>query len=277
MALATIILMTRIWGMGQSFSVYEHPFFSHSSPTLVVAAKDLPEAESIIKAQSDSVLWLDVRFSKDKEVFVLSASEDTRFLKDRRSQQEAQPQTAIYTSGRLAEYNWEDIHGFFPQTVLLNEFYKTFPNTRFILNVIDNVSDAHTTLVNHLEKSKPNERTLVQSEALILMTAIKDLKPEWLYGTSKPDIMRFLSFDAMWILPAVQFKGDVAIFPFKVSNRPAFNIEILQEMKRRHKKILLGPLQSQEELQAAEELSVDGFIFRNLEEFQLWLGQSPAK
>lgn len=276
MALATIILMTRIWGMGQSFNVYEHPFFSHPSPTLVVSAKDLKEASVAVQAQPEIVLWLDVRFSKDKEVFVLSSTEDAFFLKDRRVRQEANPQTPIYTSGRLAEYNWGDIHSFFPETSLLNEFYAAFPTARFILNVVDNVSDAHTTLVNHLEKSKPNERTLIQSEALILMTAIKDLKPEWLYGTSKPDIMRFLSFDAMWILPSVQFKGDVAVLPFKVSNRPAFNIEILQEMRRRHKKILLGPLQSQEELQIAEELSVDGLIFRNFEEIQQWLGQSPA-
>lgn len=275
LAVATIITATRIWGLGQSFIPFEHAFFKNP-PQIIVKVETLEQAEATLKIKADAVLWLDVRFSREKTPFILPVKKDPAFLAHKKEKQKENPTTPIFISGRLAEYPWEQINEFYKDTPALKEFYVQFPQTRFVLNIIDNVSDAHTALVSSLEGLSTNDRTFIQSDTLILMTTIKELKPEWVYGTSVSDLTRLLSFDSIWILPSTQFKGDVFVAPFKLKNRPAFNDDILLEMRRRYKRIYLGPIESKEQFDYAKTWEADGYITDNLTEFLKLLGESPA-
>lgn len=276
-AVAILIFMARIWGLGQSYPLYDHAFFNGPTPLLILKVDSLEKAQQAVELRPDVVLWLDVRFSREKTVFVLPPAKDREFLDAKQKEQEKNPQTPILISGRLAEYPWQQIQDFFKSTPTLLEFYQQFPKTRFIVNVIDNVGEAHTTLVEVLKDSKPNQRTLVQSDVLVLMTAIKEIKPEWVYGTSTPDLMRLMTFDSMYVLPSTQFKGDVFIAPFTIMKRPAFNDDIITEMRRRNKRILLGPIQSESQFAEASRLKVEGYITENLPELLRHLGQGPVQ
>ncbi|MNS99430.1 hypothetical protein D3C72_1338320 [compost metagenome] len=185
--------------------------------------------------------------------------------------QKANPQAPIFTGGKLSEYTWEQINEFYKTTPALKEIYEKFKDTRFVLNVIDNVSEVHTTVVAAIEGLNPDARTFLQSDALIIITSIKELKPMWVYGTSYPDIMRLLSFDSLYILPSTQFKGDVFVAPFKVLKRPAFNDDIIAEMRRREKKVFLGPIENEEEYNKAKSLNADALITSNLPQLLEWM------
>jgi diaminopimelate decarboxylase len=63
----------------------------------------------------------------------------------------------------------------------------------------------------------------------------------------------------------------------KILNRPAFNSDVINEMRRRHKKIFLGPIKTREELQQAKEVKADGYITDSITELQIWLDQGPAQ
>jgi hypothetical protein len=89
--------------------------------------------------------------------------------------------------------------------------------------------------------------------------------------------MRMMSFDSMWILPSTQFKGDVFISPFTLLKRPAFNDDIVAEMKRRHKKIFLGPISTKEQLDDAKRLGADAYITEDLPQLQEWLDQGQVQ
>ncbi|MBV2168748.1 MAG: hypothetical protein KUL82_08585 [Bdellovibrio sp.] len=269
--------MARIWGLGQNYPLYEHAFFAGPSPAIIVKANTLEDVENALKLRPDAIIWVDVRYSREKVPFALSPSRDKEFLEMKRQEQEKNPTTPILIGGKLPEYPWEQINEFYKTTPAIKEYYEQFPQTRFILNVVDNVSEAHTALVEAIKDLKPNERTLIQSEALIIMTSIKDIKPEWVYGTSTPDLMRLMTFDAMYVLPSTQFKGDVFIAPFKILNRSAFNDDIILEMRRRNKRIFLGPIQSDSQLAEASRYKADGYITENLPELLRLLGQGPAQ
>ncbi|UOF00256.1 PI-PLC domain-containing protein [Bdellovibrio reynosensis] len=275
--LGVLILMARIWGMGQTFPKFEHAFFNGPAPLIIVKVDTLDKAKQVLAQKSDAILWLDVRLSKERTPYILVASRDQEFLTFKQKQQEENPSAPIFTGGRLSEYTWEQINEFYKTTPALKEFYEQFPTTRFVLNIVDNVSDAHTAIMNTIEGFKPNDRTLIQSDALIIMTSIKELKPQFVYGTSTPDLMRLLSFDSMWILPSTQFKGDVFIAPFTLKKRPAFNDEIIAEMRRRHLRIFLGPIRNQEELTIATRHKAEALITENLSELLLLLGEGPAQ
>lgn len=275
---AVLIIMARIWGLGQSFTLYEHAFFSQTkTPLTIVKVDSIDKAQQAVQLQPEAVLWLDVRFSRDKEIFVLPAAEDRKFLQSKREEQAKDLNKLVLIGGKLSEYPWEQIKSFFNNVVLLKDYYKMFPTNRFVLNIVDNVADAHAVLVSSLKDFKPDERTLIQSDALVIMTSVKELKPEWLYGTSVPDLMRLLALDSMWILPATQFKGDVFIAPFKIQNKTAFNDDIIAEMRRRKKRIFLGPITNPSQLAEAQRLQVEGFITEDLPQLIQMLGQSPAQ
>ncbi len=272
-----LIFMARIWGLGQSYPRYEHAFFAGSQPLIIVKVDTLEKAQETINLKPDAVLWLDVRFSREKTPFILPAIRDREFLNFKQQEQEKNPSVPIMIGGRLSEYPWEQINEFFKVTPALKEFYVQFPTTRFVLNIVDNIGEAHTTLVEAIKDHKPNDRTFIQSDTLIIMTSIKELKPEWVYGTSTPDIMRLMTFDSMFVLPSTQFKGDVFVAPFTVMKRPAFNDNIIAEMRRRNKRLFLGPISTEAQLAEASRLKAEGYITENLPELLKLLGQGPAQ
>ncbi|WP_246845217.1 hypothetical protein [Bdellovibrio sp. NC01] len=259
-----LILTTRIWGLGQTFPEYKSPFYEGTSPMIIVKAETLPKIDEVLKLKPDAVIWVDVRMSREKTAFILSPTHDNEFLKQKEEQQKANPTAKIFIGGKLSEYPWEQINEHFKDTPALRELYEKYPNTRFVLNVVDNVSDVQTAVVSAIEDLKPDNRTLVQSEALVILSSIKELKPAWVYGTSTPDIMRFMSFDSLWILPATQFKGDVFVAPFKIMKRNAFNADIIEEMRRRHKPVFLGPIADSAQLKMAQDFKADGLITEDL-------------
>lgn len=276
-AVAVLIFMARIWGLGQNYPRYEHAFFNGSSPLIIAKITTLEQAQEAVSLRPDVVLWIDVRFSREKVPFILPASRDNEFLDRKRQEQEKNPTVPIMIGGRLSEYPWEQINEFFKNTPSLKEFYQQFPKTRFVLNIVDNVGEAHTTLVDTIKEFKPNERTLIQSDVLVIMTSIKEIKPEWVYGTSTPDLMRLMTFDSMYVLPSTLFKGDVFIAPFTIKKRPGFNVDIITEMRRRNKRIILGPIESEAQFAEASRLKVEGYITENLPELLRLLGQGPAQ
>jgi hypothetical protein len=265
--IGVLILMARIWGQGQTFAEFPHEYFAGPAPLIVVKADSLDAVRAILAKKSDAAIWIDVRVSNDKVAFVLSPSRDEEFMVNRLKMQEANPQTRIYTGGRLSEYPWEQINEFYKTTPALKEYYQQFPQTRFVLNLVDNAMDVHVTVTDAIAELNPDKRTIIQSEANVVIDSVKTLKPAWLYGTSVPDLARMLTFDSLYVLPAIQFKGDVFIAPFRVSKRDAFNADIIAEMRRRHKRIILGPLKSAEEYAKAQTYSPDGYIFETLEQF----------
>ena len=63
-------------------------------------------------------------------------------------------------------------------------------------------------------------------------------------------------------------RSDVFLVPLKIKDRQVFSESLNEELVRRKKKIMLGPLISWEEFENARKFKVDGFIFRNLVDFE---------
>ncbi|MFM6928093.1 MAG: hypothetical protein ACKOX6_06480 [Bdellovibrio sp.] len=263
--------MARIWGLGQVYPEYQSVFFDGKTPYIVVKADTLDKVREVTTARPDAIIWADVRISKGNVAYILPPHRDADFLNAKAAAQKANPTAQIMMGGKLSDYSWEQINEFYNTTPALKEYYEQFPKTRFILNVVDNVTDVESTVVEAIKDLNPDNRTLIQSDANVISMAIKSLKPVWLYGTGTPDLMRLMSFDSMWVLPAVQFKGDVFIAPFKIMNRPGFNDDVITEMQRRKKKIFLGPIKNEEDFKRAANFKIDGYITEDLKQLESWM------
>jgi glycerophosphoryl diester phosphodiesterase len=251
-------MTSRLWGLGQSFPEFQHPFFA-SSPLVILKVESEKELSEALQQKPDIVFWLDVTTTKDHKLIVFG-----RDLSSKEMSLEA------YHGPKSMAYNYQELKNMHPDMQELKDVISKYGAQRFVLNILDNVDNVHIGVTEALKGLSPEKRILLQSNYNVVMTSIKDLEPFWLYGCSQADLMRFLTFESMWILPAAPFKGDVYISPFVLLGRPAFHESTLEEVRRRNKKIVLGPALDKKEFDDATRLKVDGLIVEKLSDFLEW-------
>ncbi len=126
---------------------------------------------------------------------------------------------------------------------------------------MSNALDIHKEVVAFIEMNNLSQRVLVNSPIDIIIKAIKELKPMWIYGTSISEVTRLKTFSTIMLEPAIGLRGDVFIAPVSYLSRPLADELLVTEMKRRKKIVLLGPLVNESEITPAEQLHPDGIIF----------------
>ncbi|MGZ3742559.1 MAG: hypothetical protein ACXVB1_06115 [Pseudobdellovibrionaceae bacterium] len=258
--LFVVLLISRLWGMGQQYPVFHHPFFDTApSPLIIVKVSTEKQLQEVNQQKPDAAFWLYVETTNDQKIIV--------FAHDLQAKEMS---IETYRGPKPLAYSLQQLQKLRPETRELKEVLKRFPTQKFVLNILDNVTGIHTGLADVLTDLSPEKRILIQSNYNVILTSLKALQPFWLYGCSQADLMRFLTFESMWLLPTTPFKGDVYIAPFTLMGRPAFHESTLEEVRRRNKKIILGPALDKREFDDALRLKADGIIIENLSDYLNW-------
>lgn len=230
--IALLLFMTvRLWGENQRYKPFDAPFFKGSSPALIVGW----EQNFLLEKNPEIILWVDTYRAENENLLVKPWA-------DRNRSAHQLEQTAN------------------PARPLLKDLLLKFPNSRFVINCNDNVHDIHRQLVQVIEESNATDRVMIQSDYNTILISSKELSPLIVYGSTIADLARLKTFESMFLLPVAPFKGDVFFSPLKVRNRTAVSKGIVLEMKRRFKKVFIGPISNQEELIKAREFEPDGLF-----------------
>jgi hypothetical protein len=237
MALASVYF----WGLGRVFPKYNHPFFAEKTPWIILP---LSWTEELSK-YPNTIIWLNIFKEKNQTLSVLSENKDPG------------------------------------KNLALSEVLNKVGNRRVIFNIISNVEDIDRQMLAFIKDSGKSEQILVQSDFDIILRAMKDQDANHPYGSSQSDRLRFNTFKgmALWsngLLPATPFKGDVYISPLKWKNISLINEQIRNELRRRQKFIILGPLTNKEEVNQAESLNPDGFYFGKKEALEFFVHSHPG-
>lgn len=255
-----VLLISRLWGLGQQYPEFKHPFFEGpSSPLIIIKINSEKELEEAVRKKPDAGYWLDVESTNDQKIIVFAHDLEQKEMS-----------IQAYRGPKPLAYSFSQLQTVRPEVRELRKILLQYPTQKFILNILDNVVGIHTGLSEHLKGLSPEQRILIQSNYNVILTSLKELEPFWLYGCSQADLMRFLTFESMWILPATPFKGDVYIAPFILVGRPAFHESTLEEIRRRNKKVILGPVLDKKEFDDALRLKSDGIIVENLSDYLKW-------
>lgn len=269
---AMMLMTARFWGLGLPYQEFKHPFFDQRA-IYTVQVENLGQAADAVKADSEVVLWVDVRITKDGKLFVLSQTTANSFLKP-------ENMGSDFRGNKTYMYDWAQIKTYFTEAKPLADFVSQFPKQRFVVNVIDNQYDIHEILTKELKDFSPEKRIIVQSETDVILKSVKDKEPFWLFGTSLPELTRLITFSSIGLHPAISVRGDVMISPLRIHERNFINEQVLSEMKRRLKKVLIGPVKNDAELNQAVSLFqknlVDGFIVENPKQIKLISAQIGA-
>lgn len=255
-----LVTITRFWGLGQQYPDFQHAFFENSPvPVVILKVSNEKQLEDAIKIKPDLGIWLDVETTLDAKVVVFAREFNAKELS-----------IEAFRGPKSMAYEFQKLKNIHPELMELQTLVSKYPQLRFVLNITDNVDNVHKWVTDVLKGQSGEKRFLLQSNYNVIMTSIKDIEPFWLYGCSQADLMRFLTFDSMWILPATPFKGDVFISPFNLMGRNAINENVIAEARRRKKKIVLGPLLNKSEFDDASRLKADGIVIEKLSDFLTW-------
>lgn len=260
-----VLLSVHYWGLGRVYPIYNYSFFSGTNPIYIARTNSYSEVSSAYLLRPDVVFWLDVRESLDGELILVDPAQSKLIL----TQTNLGPDK--WRGHNLNSYSTSDLQKLIPGTAVLKDFIKKYPKQKMIINVVDNIYDIHKKIVQVLDEPESENRFLIQSDTHVILTSIKSLKPLWIFGTSMADIMRLLSFNSVFILPAAPFQGDVFITPLSILDRKVLNTDVISEMRHRNKRIIIGPISTESEFEEAWALKPDGFFLENPEISKRWI------
>jgi len=260
-----VIFITRSWGLSQVEAYYEHPFFQKEVTLQLEIYKEVFLPEELSEKN-----YISVHKTEDGQLLVMTPEEMLSFFKIKKEEQLHSPQVFVFKGNKLSNYTLKEITEKTSRWSKLELFRESLcqnSKNRTIINIADNATNIDLSLVEFFDTCpKIGDQILISSRIGIVVTSIKTLRPRWLFGSSQDDWMRFLTYHSLYILPATPFKRDVYIAPVKYKKRSIINEDIINEMRRRNKKIVLGPIQNLEELEIAKSFKPDGLI---LSKFQL--------
>ncbi len=215
------VLITKFWGKSQVYIDYVHPFTASAPADLTFSRPGFATLQTDIDSQKN--LFLDIGITRDQQLVI--------------------PKTEIKKPIRNLSY--ADIKD---QVILLSDISEILKTRRMIFNILDSVIAVHEIIFENFKNIgfEKGENFLVTSEFEQPVKALKDIAPSWIYGSTRPEILKIVAMQSMYILEAATIRADFIIQPLNIRNQKFFNEELLQELKRRHKRIIVGPISQQE-------------------------------
>lgn len=234
------LLTTKMWGRSRHFPEYQHAFFTAEASKLPVLFQDTvglsrSEAEALLGGNEN--LYLEVAFTQD-QILVLPLKKFERAVR---------------------YYNLADIKNDVLDVDQLAPYLKK--DRKFILKLMENTRAEHEVFVENMKKMglEKSQNFLVMSDYEAPLKALKEIEPAYVYGSSKPEVLRIVAMQSMYILEAVTLRADALVQPLELRNKEFFNEELLNEMKRRFVKIIVGPVNTAE-VSRAQQLNPFGII-----------------
>jgi hypothetical protein len=141
------------------------------------------------------------------------------------------------------------------QDVLVLEDYKDLLRSKkIIFNIIENSAAVHENFVHNMKELglEKGENFIVFSPYEAPIKSLKELAPAYLYGTTQPEILKILAMNSMYLIEAANIRADFIIHPLQIRKQTFFVDSLVQEFKRRNKKIIVGPIQAAEKEEAVK-------------------------
>jgi hypothetical protein len=234
------LLTVKFWGQSQSYTEYKHPMLLAETQPIEFIKPSYKNLQSEI----DSVhnLYLDVTTTQDQKL-VLPKKDWPSSVKPIRNSK------------------YEEVKN---DVLLLTDLKEKLKSKKIIFNILENTQAIHEIFMFNMQQMgfEKGQNYIVTSPYEAPIKALKELAPALVYGSTQPEILKLVAMQSMYILPAANIRADVIIHPLKIHNQLFFNDEIVAEIKKRFKKIIVGPVNS-DELKLALELHPFGVIVVN--------------
>lgn len=150
------------------------------------------------------------------------------------------------------------------ESTSLEELLKENKDRFFILNINENVENIHLKVADLISSLRMSKQVLIQSDYKNIIYSLRERVPTAAYGSSLADLTKLKVYQSLWILPAATMNGDALIVPLYKSKRRILDQELVDEIHRRGKKVIVAPLVDASEIDEIKKMGVDGWIVPTL-------------
>lgn len=227
------------FGRGQVYTEYAHPMLRLEPAEIAPRIFIKPAPGQLTQALAgDENLYLDVGLTIDQKLVVLN-----------------QKVTQHIRSVTFAQIEKQVVP--FAEAIKLANHV----DRKFIFNFLENALLTHEIFLNELKtlQLEKGQNFIVVSEYEASMRALKELQPALIFGTTKPEILRLVAMESMYLIEATSLRADVVIHPLKIRGQNFYTADLANELLRRHIKTIIGPIDSAE-LAEAQKLKPLGII-----------------
>ncbi|AGH96535.1 hypothetical protein [Pseudobdellovibrio exovorus] len=230
-------LTVKYWGRSLSYTEYNHPMLQQSAEPIIFSKPSFEHLDQALAGKEN--LFLDISVTFDQKLVI-----------PRRQWQS--------TERPIRLFNYDEVKN---DVILLSDVTEQLKNKKLVLNIIENAHAVHQVFIHNLEQMglAKGDNFIVTSPYEAPMKALKEIAPALVFATTQPEILKIVAMQSMHLIEAVSFRADVILQPLKIRQHDFFNEELLAEMKRRKKKILVGPIEP-DQIQSALQLEPLGII-----------------
>ncbi len=245
------------WGQGLTYKPYDHPLLSWTrddgQPLLAISTDKFEEASAFLEKNPDALVMLNLKVSQDGQLFT-APKNALDFL-----YQFSDANTSEYKGNKNFYYDFSFLKNRAPDLIPIETWIALKPRF-WIFNIVDNAIDVDKHVTQWIEKNDFSKKVVITSEADIVITSLKNQKPLWIYGTSLSDLTKLMTMASVHLEGLVNFKRDYFITPVTLKNREVLNSKLTLEMKRRFKKVAIGPVRTDQDREKALMLKPDVLI-----------------
>lgn len=268
LGLAMALFGIRLYGFMETTAPMVHPLTSQGF--LLIARSgggaEAPEntihaLDQVSKMSQSIVLHLDVRQCRDDLVLM----RDDRL--DRTTN--AQGRVLDFSAKQLAQL--DAAYSFLPENHFplrgkglgvptLREALHRYPKAWMILDIHSDTRDIHKEVMSLVDEFHAGPRVLLQSDYDVVLSAIKESRPQWLFGTGIRDLTRTQILSSIFLETVAPILGDVFVTPVEVDHHEVLPERIIREVHRRGKKIIAGPINDSQGLMLWRQKGLDGIM-----------------
>ncbi len=235
-----IFWTVKFWGRSLRFVPYGHPLYAYAAQNNGPIIFEKPNPQDVESAiNSTANLYLNVASTADQRVVIPKKDWPANLKAIRYSQ-------------------YSDIQA---NVLLLSDVKEKLTGRKIIFNLVENAQAGHAIFFDELKKLgwEKGYDLIVTSPYEAMASALKDIAPTLLYGSTQPEILRLVAMNSMMLIEAVSFRADIVIHPLQIKNQLFYDVDLLAELSRRHKKFIIGPIKAGEK-SVAQQLNPFGII-----------------
>ena len=271
LAVAVALVTLRLYGLSQNHISLSHPFIEklRTEKPIKIAYRGLSSQypgntrkalQAAYNKNPKVIFFVDVYQSQDKKLVLISSAD----LQEN-TQSKGQVREVTFREIQKLQPTWPKGSLLPPEKtkfITLNTALKKFPQSFFILNIQANEKGIHRNLVKTIEDQDAGERILIQSDYDVILDAVRKLKPRWLFGSGQTERTKLKLLKDLYIETIAPVKADVVITPiyFKKTKQRYFGQELITEMQRRQKIVILGPVLNREDEEKLTQEGADGLL-----------------
>lgn len=257
LVVAALIWSTlHFWGKGLQYEPYNHPLMKPDITRMGLQTADFRAGESFVKSNPNSVLYLKIYMSADGVFFTLP-KRDFNFINEI-----SKSHPDKYKGNKHYYYDFSFIKERVPHVITLDDWTSLRPDI-WIFDLQDNALDIDKNFATWFEKNNFQNLAIIRSDVDLIISSLKEKHPLWIYGSTLSDLNKLLTLASIHLEGIANFQRDYYFSPVTLNGRSMINPDVLTEMRKRHKKIAIGPVLSNDEHNIANNLKPDILIIQD--------------